>query len=332
MVPASILSGLAVLVRAVDVPGLPVDLVAVDGGVDAVLASSNTGVELVRVDPGTGRIPARARVPKTPTDPLVLAGGLLWFGTRDPQAGPTTLLGYDPTSLVPRRTARLPGPAFSLAAAGGLLWAVVGNQLVGIDPATAAITHTVALPTTGALSRGETARVAGAPDGAVLWTVEIPDGGGNLSVQTRDPHTGAVTAAGTLTVGGLSVGTPAATGTGVWVPVPTGMLGYAVQITHTSAGFTLTPVADRPGGTNSLQVSLAAGALWVSDLMVGGLTCADPTGGARRAATRQSDLNLSDDVVQVGPNEIALGAGSQDLSGPHQILLATPTPACRGQH
>lgn len=303
--------------RRYPLPGdYPRTLAAVDGGIVAVLSTAD-GIGVVRVDLATGRVTA-------PTDlrgflgPVVVAGGLVWV------PGPPGVWGLDPRTLAHRVTVGVGTPVEDLAAAGGLLWAVGWASLTGIDPATGRVVRFTPLSLSPGTETMRWVRVAASPNGTALWTAEVPGSGdGPVQVQLRDPHTGAITGEVNthLTVGLLS--SLAATNDRAWASysTPYGTSASELQVNAVGDRLTVAPSQTSVQFSNALTVSVAAGVLWITDPGGTQLTCADLATGRIRLseATNLSSMN----VTQVGSSQVAFGAVNQ-------IILATPTPACRG--
>ena len=112
------------------------------------LVIAGTLSELVRVDPADNRVVARR-----PFNTLgaILAEGRVWAVDRT-----GTLHRLDPETLVTEATLAIPGaterrdggPGSPLAYEGGRLWAVTGDAVVAVDPAT--MTEVVRTPLEGA--------------------------------------------------------------------------------------------------------------------------------------------------------------------------------------
>ena len=208
------------------------------------LVIAGTISELVRVDPADNRVLARR-----PFNTLgaILAEGKAWAVDRT-----GTLHRLDPATLETEATLAIPGatkrrdggPGSPLAYEGGRLWAVTGDAVVGVDPAT--MTEVVRAPVAGAddLAAGfgalwvkagaigtDLVRISPA-DGAVTSTLPIGGsirrisvGAGSVWVADADsgdvvridPRTGAVTAK--IDVGEAGAGEMAVRDDQVWVAV-----------------------------------------------------------------------------------------------------------------
>ena len=235
---------------------------------------------LERVDQATGAIEATHRFGPGYLGAPLAAAGWLWVAIST-VAG-ESLLRMNPASLAVTQNLRVGsdssqgglGPGDQLALAGGALWVAAGNQLLRVSLPGGQVTARIALP--GAVTSG----VDASADGSVLIVSEA-DNGGSGSLQRRDPVTGALLASHPMfgvvapEIGGVIDG-------GAWVSEPTGMLGY-VERFRTA---TMAPVpATRFAGTNGINVVVADGVVWVTDL-VGGASanyCANPVTGHRLA-------------------------------------------------
>jgi hypothetical protein len=167
---------------------------------------------ITRVDLATGRVGPATKIGGE--SGMAFGGGLLWVGRgAQPTSADMTVVALDPVTLAVRYTVALGPPSFGtqqLAYAGGLVWVATEQTLIGIDPATA---QTVAdVPVPGANAQ-DFVKIAGSADGGALWTTVDSGAGGPISVQQRNPRTGAVVAATRVPVGGLGGAQIAATGT-----------------------------------------------------------------------------------------------------------------------
>lgn len=306
----------------IDVDGAPVQMVATDTGLFVTTCCKEGGgrtLSISRIDPASGRV--TATVDRGDVRGLALAGEYLWASVGGDAERPT-IVAMDPANLAVRRTVNLPGPASTLAAAGGRLWAAGQEALYSIDPATGTVQHTVHIDNPYATSGGFPF-VAAAPDGAVLWTSEGRPGGGPVKVQVRDPRTGNVIASTDNGTGSANGAQIAAADDHAWLGFPTGMLGSYSRVDID--GTRLRPMAraatgedDRPFA-NGITVHLADGQLWILDAMSGSVACADETTGRIIARSRVDGLGSS--LAVLGPNRLSVGAGDK-------VLIVQPKPVC----
>jgi hypothetical protein len=243
---------------------------------------------LERVDQATGAIEATHRFGPGYVGAPLAAGGSLWVAIST--AAGASLLRMNPASLAVTEDLRVgngsyPGgndPADQLAVAGGALRAVGGDQLLRVSLLGGQVTAVIALP--GAVTSG----VAASADGSVLIVSEA-NSGGDGSLQRRDPVTGALLASHSMAgvtapeIGGVIDG-------GAWVAEPTGMLGYVERF---SAATMAPDPATRFAGTNGINVNVADGVVWVTDLVggAGSNYCADPVTGRKLATIPLPDLS-----------------------------------------
>jgi hypothetical protein len=284
-------------------------------------SSPGAKVLITRVDLATGRVGPATTIGGE--SGMAFGGGLLWVGRgAQPTSADMTVVALDPVTLAVRYTVALgQPPSFGteqLAYAGGLVWVATEEMLIAIDPATA---QTVAdVPVAGA-SAQDFVHVAGSADGGALWTTVDFIGGGPISVQQRNPRTGAMLAATSAPVGGLGGAQIAAAGTSAWLAYATGMLGGYFQTV--SAAGQLTEIRPARGSirfTNSVRVYLVGQQLWITDAMSGTIACASSATGRILAVVRRIGL-LPAGIEAASSGQLALL-----LNG--EILLARPKQAC----
>jgi hypothetical protein len=283
--------------------------------------SPNAGILITRVDLATGRVGPATTIGGE--SGMAFGGGLLWVGRgAQPTSADMTVVALDPVTLAVRYTVALgQPPSFGteqLAYAGGLVWAATEETLIAIDPATA---QTVAdVPVAGANAQ-DFVHVAGSADGGALWTTVDSGAGGPISVQQRNPRTGAVLAATSAPVVGLGGAQIAATGTSAWLAYATGMQGGYFQAVSAAGRLTETrPPRGSVGFTNSVRVYLIGRQLWITDGMSGTIACASSATGRILVVVRRYGL------LPAGIEPASGGRLALLLNG--EILLARPKQAC----
>jgi hypothetical protein len=284
-------------------------------------SSASTATLITRVDLATGQVGPATRIDGE--SGMAFGGGLLWVGRgTQPTSAGMTVLALDPATLAVRYTVALrQPPSFGteqLAYAGGLVWVATERTLIAIDPATARMVADVPIP--GA-SAQDFVHVAASADGSALWVTENSGGGGPISVQQRDPRTGAVLAATSGPAIGLGGAQIAAADTSAWLAFATGMLGGYFEAASKAGHLTETrPPRASFGFTNAVRVYLPGRQLWITDAMTGTIACASSATGRILAAVHGSGL-LPTDIEPVGTRRIALLVNGD-------ILVARPKQAC----
>jgi hypothetical protein len=312
-------------VRWIRVPGGAWQVVAGAGALftDSSDAASPAGAVtlITRVDPATGKVGPAVRV--RGESGMTFGGGLLWVsrGTQ-PTSADMSVVALDPVTLAVRHTVALRKPPSlgteQLAYAGGLVWVATERSLIAINPATA---RTVADVPLRGVNAEDWVHVAASADGRALWTTEDSAGGGPISVQQRNPHTGAVLAAASGPAIGLGGAQIAAGRASAWLAYATGMLGGYFETVSKAGHLTeARPPRSSAGFTNSVQVYLAGRQLWITDAMTDTFACASSASGRILAIVRGSGL-LPGDVLPDGTGRLALLVDGD-------ILIAAPKHAC----
>jgi hypothetical protein len=290
-------------------------------------SSPGASILITRVDLATGRVGPATRI--VGESGMAFGGGLLWVGRgAQPTSADMIVVALDPVTLAVRYTVTLgQPPSFGteqLAYAGGLVWVATEETLIAIDPATAHPVADVPVPGAGAQ---DFVHVAGSSDGGALWTTVDSGGGGPISVQQRNPRTGAVLATTSAPVVGLGGAQIAAAGTSAWLAYATGMLGGYFQTVRAAGKLTeiRPPRAAIPGMgpvgfTNSVRVYLVGQQLWITDGMAGTIACASSATGRILAVVRRNGL------LPAGIETASSGRLALLLNG--EILLARPKRAC----
>lgn len=296
-------------------------------------SGSITGEVLARADAATGLIVAERQFSSGLVGAPLLADGSLWVTDSAPGSAPTpsgdrvpsgeSLLRLNPATLTLTGKLTIGGAGYGggttglpgqVAFADGAIWMDGGGLLVRVVPTSMARELAISFPA------ADSSSVSASPDGTVLVVAETRDGIG--TVQRRDPVTGALLASSAVN----GVVTPAITTVnddGVWLAIPTGMMGYVERLATAS----LSPVpSTEVGGTNAIRVRFADGAIWVTN-PVGGATrnyCADPTTGRVRAPLPLPYLN-QDQVLAVGPRVLYYAAFNSSAGG--WRIATVPVPA-----
>jgi hypothetical protein len=280
-----------------------------------------TGTLITRVDLATGEVGPAIRIEGE--SGMVFGGGLLWVGRgTQPTSADMSVVALDPVTLAVRHAVALrQPPSFGteqIACAGSLVWVATEHSLIGIDTATARTVADVPIPRVNAR---DFVHVAASADGSALWTAEDSGGGGPISVQQRNPRTGAVLAAASGPAIGLGGAQIAAARQTAWLAYATGMGGGYFGTVSEAGHLTETlPPRSSVGFTNAIRVYLAGRQLWITDAMTGTVACASSATGRVIAIVRGSGLLPAD----IDPD----GAGRLVLLVNGDILIARPKRAC----
>jgi hypothetical protein len=249
--------------------------------------SVSTPPDLVRIDPGSGKVVAHQELapPSTPApgggteqpipepEHLLVAGGSLWATATDSQE--TWLWRLDPRTLAVRSFGRLPGGGFagtgSMALAGGSLWVVNYNTLIRISPRTGRVVSTRTFSRSVA---GLGNVVAADQSGRTLVLTVAGPKTGSL-VEVLNPRTGLPTAASAA----FSGATPQLAGVldgGAWINGLTSSGGGPARFDLNTLKVTAT------GGRFALTAQVFGGLVVVSGR--GAVRCVDALSG-RTVAT-----------------------------------------------
>lgn len=305
---------------------------AVTGGGALFTDSSDAGApsmstRITRVDLATGKVGPATTVKGE--SGMAFGAGLLWLGSgAQPTSADMTVSALDPVTLAVRFTVPLGlPPSFGteqLAYAAGLLWVATEQVLIAIDPATARIVAEVPIP--GADAQ-DSVHVAASADGRALWTTEDSLGGGPISVQQRNPRTGAVLATTSAPVGGLGGAQIAAADSNAWLAYATGMLGSYFETVSAAGQLTETrPPAASAEFTNSVRVYLIGQQLRITDGMAETIACASSATGRILAVARGTGL-LPADIEPASGGRLALLVSGEVLLGRAKQACGPRRPA-----
>lgn len=303
----------------------PGSLLSADGALYGLDDSAET-LHLVRIDPRTGAVAARAPVGANPTDPVV-AKGSLWVLSSPlgagPSAAPTTLTRYALGTLRRLSTTSLSlsaSPARATIAADPMnqrLYVTSGDTIVVLDAGTVQVLrHINGIDGISGL--------AVTPDGRRLYVATMPQTS-DSTLYTVDTATGTVL---NHQVARNNISTLVATAGGVWVFGGSGMHDDVVF----APGGDLATALPEGGGGGGLypDVRVANGLAWL-----GGpdqIGCADPDTGTRYDTT--SVPSTGGTQQSVGTMTVSGGQLYGIYRGPHAphaLVQLDPPAACR-QH
>lgn len=244
--------------------------------------------ELERIDPGTGRLAARAVLDDSGvqvSDP-VIAAHALWMEVAGP-ADRVELRGFSLTTLTPVASIRVPVPKpglppQSVLAAGpdGSLYLAAPGSVVVADPVARSVTRRIPL----AMNRtSQMPSIAISPDGTRLYAgIDINGNGGTYGqIQVRDPATGALLATVTRPGGGEGLSGLVATAGGVWGRTGSGMASWDFFAPASDLAHSMRAGGGGFGGLGG-GISVSGGAVWLGG--VNTISCADPVTGRTRAS------------------------------------------------
>jgi hypothetical protein len=296
-------------------PGTSTAIAPSSDGSVYVSVSTAAGLRIVeRWDPATGDVVRSGVIPGTQ---LVVAGDAVWASGGVPPSwdapSAPALYRLDPASLAVMETVELPSaPAAFSVAPDGSLWVGVQGGIILVDGSTGTMQRTFEVPGTPKLFAFDPS------DAHAYVSTDAPAGRDSDLLIELDAATGRVVASGSAGIRELLGPTSmAATDQGVWVTEPTGMMASAAFLAE---GTMRRSDDDSNGGSNGLTVTIAGGAVWLTDLRV---SCLDPATGRRRA---QFDLSTGGSDLQ-GRSVIESPAGLL-MDGADYVLSFDPPAAC----
>lgn len=270
---------------------------------------------IVRFEPRTGRYVTSAPIRSAlgGVDRIAVAGDSVWEAPGNPRNPGSTsaLIHLDAATLAREERIPMPAPPVALAATPAGLWVATGRQLVLLDPWTEAVQRTL-------MFRGHVGHIESSPDGSRIYvTTDGPVRRSTFPLLELDASTGELLArswqGSADDLNGIS--SLSASGAGVWVTAPTGMMSYLTLLSESG----LTLIAVGPEGTNGRSAYIAGPILWSAD--ISGYLCADPETGATRGYVGILDSPVgTSDVVSTS---VGFFVGTE--SG---IARIVPPPAC----
>jgi streptogramin lyase len=256
-------------------------------------------------------LPGRIRVARfaSPVDDIAVGRGVVWV------ASGGQVVRVDPAS---RRATVVPGlettspPVVGLTVGAGAVWAATtGGQLLRIDPRTARLAASLAVPATDV-----------AIDYTGVWVAWCCDAGASAGLLRRiDPAGNRVVATVRLPGGADAVGLGAG---GVWVRSPAGLV-WRVDPASGRVVATIRFPHDAGSGEPGGAVAVTRDGVWVSDPASGRVWRIDPRRNrltGERWEADGSDLAVSaDGVVWASTGTRLLGLGRGKLDGRYQTLF-----------
>jgi len=282
-----------------------IGLASGDGGVLYAAYGNGQGVAVARIDTMTGSVTygPQLRGGWSGNEPLAVAEGSVWVAgqeARSPRAS-NDLYRLDADTLDLRAAIKMPAPPVAAVAVPAGVWVAAGRRLLLCDPISGMAVRTVRIA-------GAITALAADPAGNHLYVATDTgiDNQDHVLFLELSAWTGA-TLVSARDVGFTDLGGPssiAPTDDGVWIATPTGMMGTLTLLRASD----LRQVATyRPGGSNGITASLAAGVLWIPSLL-GGYVCVDPATGKVRGHVGIKDSPYgSTDVVAAG-SSLYIGA------------------------
>jgi hypothetical protein len=296
-------------------PGTSTAIAPSSDGAVYISVSTAGGLRIVeRWDPASGTVVRSGAIPGTQ---LVVSRGAVWASGGVPPSWDTpsapALYRLDPASLAVMQTVDLPSaPAEFSVAPDGSLWVGVHGGIIIVDGSTGTMQRTFEVPGTPKLFAFDPS------DAHAYVSTDAPAGRDSDLLIELDTATGRVVASGSAGIRELLGPTSmAATDQGVWVTEPTGMMASAAFLAE---GTLRRSDDDSNGGSNGITVTIAGGAVWLTDLRV---SCLDPATGRRRA---QFDLSTGGSDLQ-GRSVIESPAGLL-MDGADYVLSFDPPAAC----
>lgn len=238
------------------------------------------GNQIVRFDPGTGKVLARAAANPDAIWPLLATTGALWQAVL--AHGTVSVQSLDPDTLQPLAThpiagAAVPsptGPQWTPILAGSpdnaTLFLGDGSQVYALDAATGSLQQQTTV-------HGLVDAMTTSADSSRLYVGTNPQGSNTASLVVLDARQHLSTISETALPGGPVTGLLASSG-GIWATVSGGHADsvWYLPATDLSHG----RVVSSGGGGAPSTVTLAGGAIWLGGPNTA--ACADPTTGALR--------------------------------------------------
>jgi photosystem II stability/assembly factor-like uncharacterized protein len=302
----------------VDLRGGVIGLASGDGGVLYAAYRNGPGLAIARIDTMTGSVTygPRLRGGWSGNEPLAVAEGSVWVAGQEPRSprASNSLYRLDADTLDLQVAVRMPAPPVAAVAVPAGVWVAAGRRLLLLDPVSGMAVRTMRIA-------GAITDLAADPTGNRLYVATSTgiDNQDHVLFLELSAWTG-TTLVSARGVGFADLGGPSAvapTDDGVWIATPTGMMGTLTLLRASD----LRQVATyRPGGSNGITASLAAGVLWIPSLL-GGYVCVDPATGEVRGHVGIKDSPYgSTDVVAAG-SSLYIGAGTS-------LDRLTPPPTC----
>jgi hypothetical protein len=230
-------------------------------------------------------------------------------------------LRLDPRSLTVRQWVTIAHPPTALAGVPSGLWVSAGQSLLLLDASNGMIRRTVRL-------HAPIDNLVAAPSGELIYASTAPRTTPNdrTPVYELDATRGRTIShsddAGYVDLWGLSG--LAATGRGVWVTEPTGLLATIAFLRERD----LRPVGHGREGSNAVVASYAGGFLWILD-QPDVISCADPATGGPLGRVG----NIDRAAHQRGRDEVGLVRGRVEVApttAPGADVLRPTRMGCPG--
>jgi hypothetical protein len=279
---------------------------------------------LVRINPGTGQVAARARyTPPLPNPPVVI-GSTVWV-VASYGGGLAVLHGYDGTTLAQVASVTVPclgglpsSPGRVLSGSGGYLYVAVGEAVAVVNAGTRQVVNQVVV------NAGQVTSLAVSPDGSKIYA-----GVGSFRLLVYGLAGDRMVGSSEMMDAPGSTQAVLATSGGVWGTAGVGMSEWAwfapngdlTQMVHFGLG--------TGAGADSIP-TFSGGAVWLGGSHT--LTCADPATGDTRASvaipTDNGVLEYFGSVTVTGGQTYAL----YQNQAARQVGVArlTPPAACGG--
>jgi hypothetical protein len=297
-----------------------------DGAVYAAVGGSPHREVIVRVDPATGSLVRSVPLPGSATraGELAVSHGKVWVAGQDPRYARSSRFAFelDARTLSFESHLPMPGPPVAAAAIPGGVWVAAGRDVVLLDPSTGHVLRTAPVG-------GRVTRMAADPAGGRLYVAtDTPSGRADATVFVELSAATGATLATAHGIGVAELGGPsglAATSSGVWVSVPTGLQG-GLQFLRSSDLHQASSIAH---GSNGIQGSFAHGLLWFYTDPTGWLSCADPsTGRVRGHLVGPRHTLFTSDVVSA-PSGVYVALTHEQAALGSQLVHVMPPLSCR---